>query len=141
MRAEVLHRPRLCLASVMIATTAAANPVAAQEFVADDHPSTVTEVITSSAHFKNYYHAKVAAFSYGFDNDFGAECSGIANGGDFVNCTWTGGATSATVQSRWADPNIFISCVYQYPNARSNLIFNFTASLDINVAEQTVYPD
>ncbi|WQF80769.1 hypothetical protein CDEST_05783 [Colletotrichum destructivum] len=50
MRAEVLHRPRLCLASVMIATTAAANPVAAQEFVADDHPSTVTEVITSSAH-------------------------------------------------------------------------------------------
>lgn len=39
----------------MIATTAAANPVAVQEFSADDHPSTVTEVITPSAHFKNYY--------------------------------------------------------------------------------------
>ncbi|TID00377.1 hypothetical protein CH35J_005017 [Colletotrichum higginsianum] len=125
----------------MIAITAAANPVAVQEFSADDHPSTVTEVITSSAHFKNYYHAKVAASSYGFDNGFGAECSGIANGGDFVNYTWTGGATGATVQSRWADPNIFIIYVYPYPNARSNFIFNFTASLEINVAEQTVYLD
>ncbi|TQN67564.1 hypothetical protein CSHISOI_07874, partial [Colletotrichum shisoi] len=101
----------------------AANPVAAQEFVADEHPSTVNEFITSSAHsITTTVNAKVAASSYGFDNGFGAECSGIAYGGDLVNCTWTGGATGATVQSRWADPNISISYVYPYPNARSYVL-------------------
>ncbi|KZL64736.1 hypothetical protein CT0861_06257 [Colletotrichum tofieldiae] len=105
------------LASAM---AVAANPIAAREYVADDYPWTVTETITSITHINNYYyHAKVAAPSYGFDNGFNAECSGLTRGGPFVNCTWTGGATGATVQSRWADPNISISYVYPYPGGRS----------------------